>query len=148
MNTLKRLLVFVFVFVIVTLAGSIDGAIAGDQSLGEKLVRQVWADMKAGNMEALEGYTSPGFQSIHQDGARSREAELQLIKKLNLGTYKLTNFKVTENGPVIVVTYFVSVEETIKGERLSSKPAPRLSAWLKTDKGWQWIIHANLKTMQ
>lgn len=147
MKVLKSVLIFVFVFVAVNLAGSIDGAIAGDQGIGEQLVRQVWADMKAGNMEALEGYTAPGFQSIHEDGARSRDTELQLIKKLNLGTYTLSNFKVTESGPVITVTYFVSVEETIKGERLSSKPAARLSAWLKTDTGWQWIIHANLKAM-
>ncbi|MCP4628265.1 MAG: hypothetical protein GY850_32830 [bacterium] len=48
-----------------------------------------------------------------------------------------------------MVLYFVSVEETIKGKRLSAtQPAARLSAWLKTDSGWKWIIYANLRSLK
>ena len=97
---------------------------------------------------ALKKMMAPGFQSVHRDGARDRKEEFQLIKGLNFGKYTLTNFKVTQNGPVVIVTYFVSVEETIKGKRLpATKPAARLSAWLKTDSGWKWIIHANLRSL-
>jgi hypothetical protein len=114
---------------------------------GEKLVRQLWADIKSNNMAAVGKKTAFGFQSIHQDGARTREQELALIKKLELGEYTLSDFKVSQNGPVIIATYFVSVGETIDGTRLSAKPAARLSAFLKTDSGWQWIAHANLKPL-
>jgi hypothetical protein len=70
------------------------------------------------------------------------------MKGVNLGRYTLSNFKVTQNGPVIIVTSFVSLEETIKGKRLpATKPAARLGAWLKADGGWQWIIHANLRSL-
>ena len=117
-------------------------------SLGEQLVRQLWADMKARNIEAIEKMIAPGFQSVHEDGSRDREAEIELIKGLDLGKYTLSDFVVTENGPVIVVSNFVSVEETIGGERLSTEPAARLSVWLNTNGVWQWIIHANLKPLK
>ena len=42
----------------------------------------------------------------------------------------------------------VSVEETIEGKRLSSKPDTRLTIFLKTDSGWQWIAHANLNPLK
>ncbi len=148
MKELKWVFIFILAFLAVNQGGMIAGVSAGEGSLGEKLVRQLWADMKAGNVETLEKMTAPGFQSVHEDGSRNRKEELQLIKGGNFGKYTLTNLKVTQNGPVITVTYFVSVEETIGGKRLpTTKPAARLSAWLKTDSGWKWIIHANLRSL-
>ncbi len=149
MNVLKRVFIFTLAFLAVNVGGMITAESAGERSLGEKLVRQLWADLKAGNVEALEKMMAPGFQSAHEDGARDRKGELQLIQGANIGEYTLTNLKVTQNGPVIIVTYFVSVEETIKGKRLpATKPAARLSAWLETDSGWKWIIHANLRSLK
>ncbi|MCK4666040.1 nuclear transport factor 2 family protein, partial [Candidatus Dependentiae bacterium] len=112
------------------------------------IVKQLWVDLKACDVEAIAKYTSPDYQSVHQDGSRNREEELELVKNLKLGDYTLTKFVVTENDSMIIVTYFVSVEETIEGKRLSSTPAARLSAWQKTDEGWMWIIHANLKALK
>ena len=60
----------------------------------------------------------------------------------------MSGFKATQNGPVIVVTYLVTVAETIDGKRLSKAPAPRLTVFLKTDKGWQWLAHANLHPLK
>ena len=149
MKKLQWVFLCILAFLSVNLGGMIAAVSAGDRSLGEQLVHQLWADVKAGNVKALEKMMSPGFQSMHEDGARDRTGELQILKGVNLGDYTLTNLKVTQNGPVIIVTYFVSVEETIKGKRLpATKPAARLSAWLKTDSGWKWIIHANLRSLK
>ena len=115
---------------------------------GEKLERQLWADIKAQNWTSVENRIAPEFQSVHEDGMRDREKEIKLIKCLNLGDYSLSDFKSTKNGPVIVVSYSASVEETIEGQHLSTKPSERLSVWLKTEKGWQWITHANLNRMR
>ncbi|MGD9788348.1 MAG: nuclear transport factor 2 family protein [Sulfuricellaceae bacterium] len=120
-------------------------AFAGE---GEKLVRQFWNDMATQNIAAIEKYLAPGFQSIHQDGARDRAGEITLLKGLNMKKYSLSDFKETENGPVVIVTYFASTHETIGGKELSSKPAPRMSAWLKTGQGWQLIMHANLNPLK
>jgi len=146
--------IFKVMFVLVfALTGISQLALAESESLsaaaqGEKLVRQVWSDMKAGNIEAIESYTPQGFQSVHQDGSRNREQELKLIRGLHLGDYTLSHFTVTQNGPVLVTSYFVSVAETIDGIRLSSEPTPRLSIFLKTNSGWQWITHGNFKLLK
>ncbi len=117
-------------------------------AMGEKLVRGLWTDIKNADIEALESKTADGFQSIHQFGANNMEQELALIKGLAINSYSLSAFKVTRNGPLVVATYSVSVEETIEGERLSKKPAPRMTVFLKTEHGWQWIAHANLKPIE
>ena len=148
MKELKWVFLIILALLAVNQGGMIARVSAGEGSRGEKLVRQLYEVVKAGNMEALKKMMAPGFQSIHEDGSRNRKEELQLIQKANIGKYTLSNLKVTQNGPVVVVTYFVSVEETIIGKRLpATKPAARLSAWLKTDSGWKWIIHANLRSL-
>jgi len=146
---MKKLGILFVGVTLVTFVGTFT-SYAGDvkETKGEKMERQMWADIKARNWAAVESKIAPGFQSVHQDGARDREAEIKLIKGLNLGQYILSNFKVTQNGPVIIVTCSVAVEETIGGKRLSARPAARLSVWLKTDSGWQWITHANLKPLK
>jgi hypothetical protein len=48
------------------------------------------------------------------------------------------------SGDNVVVTYMISVQETIDIEQLPTKPTPRLSVWKKGTGGWQWICHANL----
>jgi len=115
--------------------------------LGETLLRKLWADMKETDLKAINETIAEGFQAVHQDGANNRRQEIELISKLDLSDYTLSDIKITQDGPVIVATYFVSVSETIKGKRLSKKPAPRLSVFLKTDKGWKWVAHANLKPL-
>jgi len=112
--------------------------------IGKELVLQLWADMKANNWMELQKQIAPGFQAIHQDGSRDNNAEIELIKGLNLSEYTLSNFKVTMEGPVIIATYQVNVEETIAGNLIQKKSSMRLSAWLKSGDSWKWIIHANL----
>lgn len=121
---------------------------ASDLGPGEDLERQMWKDLKAKNWERVESRIAEGFQSIHQDGARDRNQEIALLKGLNLGDYTLSDFKETSSGGTIVVTYFISVKETIDGKILGTAPAGRISIWVKTDKGWQWAAHANLNPLK
>ncbi|MFA4917276.1 MAG: nuclear transport factor 2 family protein [Syntrophales bacterium] len=148
MNSLKVVLIITLTFVFTTLTALANHDVATEEGLGEKLLGQLWADMEKPDMEAIEKTIAKGFQSVHQDGSNNREQEIKLIKGLKLGKYSLSNIKITQNGPVIVATYFVSVEETIEGKRLQKKPAPRLSVFLKTDSGWKLIAHANLKPLK
>lgn len=114
-------------------------------SLGEKLETQMWEDMKHANYKAIEEKIAKQFQSVHTFGALTREAEIELIKDLYLGTYEISDLKFTENGDTIVVSYFISIREKVDNHQLSQKPAPRLSVWKKNNGEWQWIAHANLK---
>lgn len=116
--------------------------------LGERLERELWNDMKSQNMQAIESKIAKGFLSVHDDGTRDRDEEIRLLRALNLGDYTLKDFKVTREGPTIMVTYMICVEETIEGKRLSKAPSPRSSVWLMTENGWQWITHANLNPVK
>ncbi len=113
----------------------------------EKLLRTLWDSMKAGDMEGIGKTMAPGFQSVHQDGSMGSEGELALIKGLKIESYSLSDVKASECGSTIVISYKVSVEESIGGKRLSKKPAPRLSVFVKTEEGWKWLAHANLKSL-
>lgn len=115
---------------------------------GEKLVRQLFSDMKSANIPAIRRIISPAFQSIHQDGARNRDQQIELVKGLNMGAPVLGDFVETRNGSVLVVTYTVKVEETVGGKQLTGKPARRLTVFQETPDGWRWIAHANLQAMQ
>ena len=110
---------------------------------GEALVKEVWNAMKTTNMDCIEYILADGFQSIHQDGYRDKDDEIELIKNLNMGDYVLDSFEVTKNGNTLNVSYFVNVEETIDGEVLNKRSA-RLSVFTRTAEGWKWFSHANL----
>ena len=110
---------------------------------GEALVKEVWNAMKTTNMDFIENILADGFQSIHQDGYRDKDDEIELIKNLNMGDYVLDSFEVTKNGNTLNVSYFVNVEETIDGEVLNKRSA-RLSVFTHTAEGWKWFSHANL----
>jgi len=148
MNSLKLALLITLTFLFTTMSVLTNPEVANATSLGERLLSQLWVDMQKPDMERIEKTTAKGFQSVHQYGSNTREQQIELIKTLNFGEYTLSDVEITRNGPVIVATYLVSVEETIKGKQLSKKPAPRLSVFLKTDSGWQWIAHANLKPLK
>ncbi|MBW1744763.1 MAG: nuclear transport factor 2 family protein, partial [Deltaproteobacteria bacterium] len=147
MRLWKTILALVVVCVFINQVCIFAGDAGSEQSQGEQLLRQLWEDMRKADTNALERKLAKGFQSVHQYGASNREQEIELLKNLNFDKYTLSNIQITQDGPVIVATYFVSVGETIKGQRLSKEPAPRLSVFLKTDSGWQWIAHANLKPL-
>ena len=115
---------------------------------GEQLVRQIFADIKAKNWEAIENKIAPCFQGANQRGVRNRQAEIEHIKELDLGEYNLDNFKVTQSRNVIIVTYTASVKEKIGGVTQTQKAFPRLSVWKKTKHGWQMIAHANLISVE
>ncbi len=118
---------------------------AAHENEGEHLEKQMWADMKALNMTAIEKKIAPEFQSIHLDGPRNRTQEISLIKNLSLGNFTLSNFKTTHQDETMIVTYTIFVAETIDERHLSTKPSLRMSVW-KKDKNnqWQWLAHANL----
>jgi hypothetical protein len=120
-----------------------EPAVAG-ASEGEKLEREMAADIKAKNWTAVERRIAEGFQSVHPDGVRDRTAEIALLKKMDFGDFRLSDFKSTTIGDNIVVTFTMTVAETIDGKRPPAKPAYRLSVWKKGANGWQWISHANL----
>jgi hypothetical protein len=135
---MKRLIVALASFVLLISALPLAAQTsASDAALGEKLVRGVFAKPASAKL-------AKGFQSIHQDGARDRDSEIKTLGKLNLRNYTLSNFKVTREANVLVVSYTFTGREVIDGKQTSGKAAPRLSVFINQDGEWQWLAHANL----
>ncbi|MEL7835273.1 nuclear transport factor 2 family protein [Fodinibius sp. Rm-B-1B1-1] len=162
MNLLRAITMFssnqslVFIISLILLVGTFLGCEQKNRTAADppeadaiQLEKRMWKAMSNKNISWIKKHMAEEFQSVHSDGARNRSAELQLIKGLNLGDYTLSNFKTTQSNNQIVVTYSISVIETIDGERTNTEPAPRLSvwSWQPDDEVWQWTAHANLKPM-
>jgi hypothetical protein len=122
-------------------------SLAADGSLGASLEKRMWDNIKAHNWILVDKNIASNFQSAHEDGSRNKDQEIDLIKKLNLGSYQITNLKTTEHGGVIVVTYTISVGESTDPKRLSQGPYPCLSIWKNNNGNWQWIAHSNLSRL-
>src|SRR5206468_11944515 len=95
---------------------------------GEKMEKQMWEDIKAKNWDVVESKIAEGFQSVHPDGARDRTSEISLLKNLNVGRVEFSDFKSTMSDDNIVVTYLISVQETIDLEQVPTMPIQGLSA--------------------
>lgn len=119
-----------------------------DATLGERLVREMWAVIKANDMAAQEKLYAKGFQTVLQDGGHDRDVVLKINAGLHLDDYKLTDFMVTREGPVLIVSYFSETAEILEGNKLPRHRAARLTSFLDTDDGWKIIIHANLNPIE
>jgi len=115
---------------------------------GEKLIRTLWSDFNSNDEAVFQNWIADGFQSVHEDKARSKDEEVKVLMALHLGTYTLDDFKATQNKNVVIVTYTVAVHETIDGKVLPAAPAERLSAFMYDGKDWKWITHANLNPIE
>ena len=112
---------------------------------GESLVREFFQDIHNSNISGLQNKISRHFQGIHNFGATTKEQELRTIKDIKLEKYSLGNFQVTGDDDILVVTYTVEAEETIKGKEVPKKPIPRLSVFVRGENSnWKLIAHANL----
>ena len=87
-----------------------------EPSIGEKLVKELFAAMKEKNWDKLENMMHPAFQSVNHDVARNQSQEIQLLKGLNLGNYSLSKFHITMSEAILVVSYIGSAEELIDGK--------------------------------
>jgi hypothetical protein len=113
------------------------------QSIGEKLVTELFADIKAHHWDKLENMIHPAFQSVHEDGTRNKDEEMRLLKGLQLGEYTLTDFNITMSESIMIVSYEVTAQELIDGKSTLPQSSYRLSVFHMTDEGWKWVAHAS-----
>ncbi len=121
-------------------------ALFADTSLGESLEREYWENTKKRNWKAIEDSTASCYQTVLVDEVLKKEQAINLLKKLNVTDYTISDFLVTESPGTIIVSYAIAVSESFEGRPAISK-ANRLSVWQKNDNKWQIIAHATLIPM-
>lgn len=96
------------------------------------------------NWEALEKMLAPGCQFVSSQGSCDKESAMRLMKEIHLGPVKFKDFKVTQAGDNLVVSFWIAALEYRDGKELSPEFFPRLSVWKKIDSQWQCIAYADL----
>ena len=96
------------------------------------------------NWVALEKMLAPGCQFVSSKGAYDKDSALSLMKEMNLGPVRFKDFKVTQAGDNLIVSFWLAAIEDSEGVALSPEYSPRLSVWKKMDSRWQCIAYADL----
>jgi hypothetical protein len=112
---------------------------------GEKLTQLFWEQQKNVDLAGFEKTIAPSFQQAISTGVQNRSQWIELITKAKIGSFKLSDIKVSQSENAYTISYKVSTgSETIGGKKMSTEPHYRLDVWQKNAKGWQVISHANL----
>ena len=98
------------------------------------------------NWAALEAMLDPACQFVGMSGACDRASAMSLMKEMNLGPVKFKDFKVTQAGDNLIISFWLAALEFHEGKELSPEYSPRLSVWKKTSNQWQCIAYADLIT--
>lgn len=96
------------------------------------------------NWEALEKMLAPGCQFVSSQGSCDRESAMRLMKEMHLGPVKFKDFKVTQAGDSLIISFWIAALEYRDGKELSPEYSPRLSVWKRIDSQWQCIAYADL----
>jgi len=95
------------------------------------------------NWQALEQLLSPACQFVTGHGSCDRAEAMKLMKEMNLGEVRFKDFKVTQAGDNLVVSFWLSASEMIGGKVLSTEFSPRLSVWQRVGPDWQCVAYAD-----
>jgi hypothetical protein len=140
---LRLSMVAVFALIVVAAAPA-----QNNTKLGQLLVDKFFNAVIKKDRRTLNTLLAPGFQSAHDDGARTRAQELNLLANLNLKRYRISRLVATRSGTSLVVTYMLQAAETINARELSAAvPAPRLTVFNHVRGQWKIVAHANLRPL-
>lgn len=96
------------------------------------------------NWSVLEAMLDPACQFVGMNGACDRASAMSLMKEMNLGPVKFKDFKVTQAGDNLIVSFWLAALEFRDGKELSPNYSPRLSVWKKVSNQWLCIAYADL----
>jgi hypothetical protein len=96
------------------------------------------------NWDELEAMLDPACQFVNHKGACDRTSAMALMKEMNLGPVECKDFKVTQAGDNLIISFWLAAIEFCDGERLSPNYSPRLSIWRKNNHQWKCIAYADL----
>ena len=140
---MKKLIELFPVLVLLLFAGSV---LAGEVDL-PKLEKEMWGLAQQKKWDKLEARFAPTYLMVDERGVSDLKSTMKALKKMDLQVFSLTDFRVTQTENTAVLTYKADVTETIGGKRIRKQNAPRVTVWVKTDKGWRNILHANFNPL-
>ena len=95
------------------------------------------------NWQALEQLLSPACQFVTSQASCDRTEAIKLMKEMNLGEVRFKDFKVTQAGANLNISFWLSASEMIGGKVLPTEFSPRLSVWQREGTAWQCIAYSD-----
>ncbi len=102
----------------------------------------------SGSQEVLGSMLAPEYQIMRTNGVgfnRKDYLERGIASLSFKPNYRHEDLHVTENGGVMVVRYYLNINETIDGVAIE-KRAPRLTVFRRIDGKWKVVAHSNFAT--
>ncbi len=116
-----------------------------DTKMAQQVIESWFAAMQNQEVNRAAAYLAPQFTSIHTDGlVRNKAQEVELMKNLNMKSYRLTDFQFKQSGNVIIVTYKDKGMENIDNNPIATKAAGRMAILQKQGAQWLILAYANL----
>ncbi len=110
----------------------------------ELLERQSVQCIQEKNWDTLEAMLDPACQFVAKTGSYDRTSAMKLMKEMNLGPVEFKDFKVTQAGDNLIVSFWIAAIEYRDGTQLSPQFSPRLSVWKTKNGQRKCIAYADL----
>lgn len=120
---------------------------APDEAALETKEKAAWQGFKDKDEAGFKKVVAADFVGVYDDGMANMQKELSDMKKWDMKSFEISDYKVTSAGPNIAISsYVVKIEGTYDGKDASGTYNAG-SVWHK--KGghgdWQAVFHTNIK---
>ena len=109
---------------------------------GKALVQRFFTMLSRGDTQGLNELLTPSFQVVRANGGVQNKASY-LANPPKIERFSIAKLKGTRIGGVLVVSYQVTVTESIAGSEQPVGPSPRLSVFQLQSNAWHLAAHAN-----
>ena len=107
--------------------------------------KAAWQAFKDKDAEAFQKLVDHDVVGVYAEGIHGMKDELSDMKKWDMKSFKISDFKATSDEPdVFVTSYIVKVEGTFDGKDTSATYNAG-SVWKVENGVWLAIFHTNMK---
>jgi|GEM_PF-3042905 len=111
----------------------------------QSVIENWFSAIKNHQLEQAASFLAPQFVSIRTDGiVRNKAEEIKLIKNLTMESYQLSDFKFSQSGNIIIVTYKDIGSALIDKTPTGRQAAGRMAVLQKQNGKWVILAYANL----
>jgi len=104
----------------------------------------IWDSVRAKRWTDFQEFLHPQYVGVYAEGTRTAEQELAAIRKLDLDSALLNQFRVVDEGET---TEIVSYRVAVKGRHVGRDIAVdynAVSVWVRAGPDWRLISHAEV----
>jgi hypothetical protein len=133
-------------YVVIALIASIGVSIAApDKAAIEAKEKAAWQAFKDKKADDFKKVVDKDIRCVYADGISNLEKELSDMKKWDIKSFEISDFKAfSDEKDVMVTTYTVKVEGTMDGKDASGTYNAG-SVWKQEKDAWMAIFHTNVK---